>query len=108
RLAGEGSLRATLQAEAHDLGCAGAVEFLGTRLDVPELLAHARLFVFSTTRQEGLGTVLFEALAVGLPVVASDVPACREALRGGEFGRLVPPGDSAALADAICHSLADP
>jgi glycosyltransferase involved in cell wall biosynthesis len=93
---------------ARDLGVAAAVEFLGTRRDVPELLGRSDLFVFSTTAQEGLGSVLLEALAAGLPVVATDVPACRETLRDGEFGRLVPANDSAALAGAIVAQLAEP
>ena len=101
RLVGHGSLRERLERQAAELGVAHAVEFLGTRSDVPELLAHADLFVFSTTPQEGLGSVLLEALAAELPVVSSDVPACRELLAGGKWGTLVPPADPAALAVAV-------
>jgi glycosyltransferase involved in cell wall biosynthesis len=61
--------------------------------------------VFSTTLQEGLGSVLIEALAAGLPVVASDVPACRETLRAGRWGRLVPPSDPVALASALAAAV---
>lgn len=108
RLIGEGSLRHELEAEARAAGCEAAVDFLGARTDVPELLGGSDLFVFSTTSQEGFGTVLLEALAVGLRVVASDVPACRETLRSGEYGRLVPAGDPAALAAAVCQALVAP
>jgi glycosyltransferase involved in cell wall biosynthesis len=107
RLAGDGSLRASLEVLAGKLGIADRVEFLGARRDVPELLGDADLFVFSTTRQEGLGIVLLEAMAAGVPVIASDVPACRELLAGGGRGRLVAPGDPAALAQALGDSLAE-
>ncbi|HTQ31622.1 MAG TPA: glycosyltransferase family 4 protein, partial [Opitutaceae bacterium] len=63
------------------------------------------VFVFSTTLEEGLGTVLLEALAAGLPIVATDVPACAEALDGGRWGALVPPADPAALAEALIARL---
>lgn len=107
-LVGDGRRRAELGELAAAEGVADAVEFLGTRPDVPALLGRADLFVFSTTLQEGLGSVLLEALAAGVPAVATDVPACRELLRGGEHGRLVPPEDPAALAAAICAALSDP
>jgi glycosyltransferase involved in cell wall biosynthesis len=104
-LAGEGSLRDHLQSMSASLGLADAVTFLGSRRDVPALLGQSDVFVFSTTREEGLGTVLIEALAAGLPVVASDVPACREALAEGRWGTLVPPADPGALAAALIASL---
>lgn len=104
-LAGEGSLRGRLQELSNSLGLASAVEFLGSRRDVPALLGQSDVFVFSTTKEEGLGTVLIEALAAGLPVVASDVPACREALDGGKWGALVPAADSVALAAALIASI---
>jgi glycosyltransferase involved in cell wall biosynthesis len=104
-LAGDGSLRAQLEDETAQLGLKDAIVFLGARTDVPELLGRADLFVFSTTPDEGWGTVLLEAMAAGLPVVASDVPACREVLAGGKYGTLVPPADPAALAEAILSVL---
>jgi glycosyltransferase involved in cell wall biosynthesis len=104
-LAGDGSLRTELQAMADRLGAGHAVEFLGTRHDVPELLGQSDLFVFSTTRQEGLGSVLLEAMAAGLPIIATDVPACREILGNGTRGTLIPPSNSAALAEAVILTL---
>jgi glycosyltransferase involved in cell wall biosynthesis len=100
-LAGEGSKRSGLEALSGSLGLGEAVRFLGSRRDVPALLGQCDLFVFSTTLEEGLGTVLIEAMAAGLPIVASDVPACREALADGRMGTLVPPADPGALAGAI-------
>ncbi len=107
-LVGDGTLKQELQELAGRLGAGSAVEFLGTRRDVPELLGQSDLFVFSTTPQEGLGSVLFEAMAAGLPIVATDVPACREILGGGIRGKLIPPSNPAALADAVIQSLKNP
>jgi glycosyltransferase involved in cell wall biosynthesis len=104
-LAGDGSLRAGLEEQAAQLGLQGTVEFLGARRDVPELLGRAELFVLSTTPEEGWGTVILEAMAARLPVVASDVPACREVLAAGTYGTLVPPSDPEALAEAMLFVL---
>jgi glycosyltransferase involved in cell wall biosynthesis len=104
-LAGDGSQRNRLQSLSSSLGLTDVVTFLGSRRDVPALLGQSDVFVLSTTPEEGLGTVLIEALAAGLPVVASDVPACREALAGGRWGVLVPPADPEALATALISSL---
>ncbi len=107
-LVGGGSLRAEMERLAGELNLGDAVRFEGTCTDVPERLGAADLFVLSTTPLEGLGSVLLEALAAGLPVVATDVPACRETLVGGRWGDLVPPHDPAALADAILARLNAP
>lgn len=82
-------------------GVAERVVFWGPRRDIPELLGQIDVFAFSTTRAEGFGIALIEAMAAGLPVVASDVPACREVLADGEAGILVPAGDPARLAQAL-------
>ena len=82
-------------------GVADRVVFWGPRSDVPELLGQMDVFAFSTTRDEGFGIALIEAMAAGLPVVASDVPACREVLDDGAAGILVPAGDHAGFARAI-------
>lgn len=100
-LVGEGSLQEPLVALAQQEGVADVINFLGSRTDVPALLGQSDVFVFSTTREEGLGIVLIEALAAGLPVIASDVPACREFLDHGRWGDLVPAGDPDRLAAAI-------
>jgi len=104
-LVGDGSRRAELTSLSLSLGLGGVVEFLGTRRDVPQLLGWSDLFVFSTTGAEGLGTVLIEALAAELPVVATDVPACREVLDGGLWGKLVDPANPGELAAAIIFEL---
>ncbi len=101
KLLGDGTLRKPLENEVRSLGLEECVEFLGSRKDVPEILGETDIFILSTTEQEGFGSVLLEALAAGLPVVASDVRACREVLVGGKYGTLVPPGDEKMLAQAI-------
>jgi glycosyltransferase involved in cell wall biosynthesis len=106
RLVGDGRLRLDLEALARKLRIDGNVEFLGARRDVPELLGLADVFVFSTTPEEGLGSALLEAMAAGLPIVATDVPACRELLADGRYGVLVHPNDPEALAQAIIGVLA--
>ncbi|WP_315857136.1 glycosyltransferase [Synechococcus sp. ATX 2A4] len=93
QLVGEGPERAALEALAMALGLDPATVFLGRRSDIPELLGQADLFAFSTTAAEGFGIVLIEAMAAGLPVVASDVAACREVLCEGAAGELLPPAD---------------
>lgn len=100
-LVGEGVRRDEYRALIADLGLDEQVALLGMRRDVPELLGQLDVFAFSTTPDEGLGIALIEAMAAGVPIVASDVPACREVLDDGALGLLAPPGDPAALAQAI-------
>lgn len=91
-LVGDGDLHNELKQLVGELGITDRVRFLGTRDDIPELLGQIDIFAFSTTRAEGFGIALIEAMAAGLPVIASDVPACREVLQDGEGGILVPAG----------------
>jgi glycosyltransferase involved in cell wall biosynthesis len=81
-------------------GLEGRVSFLGHRSDVPDLLAAADVFVLPSV-SEGAGGALIEAMAMGLPIVASDLPAIREAVKDRTSALLVPPGDPAALRRAI-------
>jgi glycosyltransferase involved in cell wall biosynthesis len=104
-LAGDGILAPRLQQMAKALDINKQVTFLGTRSDVPCVLGQLDLFAFSTTAEEGFGIALIEALAAGVPVVATDVPACREVLRNGEFGELIAPGEPALLAAALGRAI---
>jgi len=79
---------------------------LGHRTDVPALLNAADLFVLPTYR-EGLPRSIIEAMASGLAVIATDIPACRELVREHETGLLVPPRDWQALAAAIASLVKD-
>jgi glycosyltransferase involved in cell wall biosynthesis len=98
-IVGDGTLRGEIERQSAPLGEAARV--LGTRRDVPELLAAADVFAFIVKPEEGLGIALVEAMASGLPIVASDVGACREVLDGGRCGALVAPSNPEALADAL-------
>jgi len=103
---GDGPERQILQEEVHTLGLGGMVELLGERRDVPELLARADVFVLSS-RSEGAPLSILEAMAAGLPVVASDVGGVGELVVDGETGLLVPHGDAAGLARALARVLDD-
>lgn len=97
-LVGEGPEREALERRARDHGILGAVRFVGAAADVSPWLAAADAFVLPS-RTEGLSVALLEAMATGLPVVATDVGGTRDAAGGAAV--LVPPGDPAALAQAL-------
>jgi glycosyltransferase involved in cell wall biosynthesis len=99
-LAGDGPLRAELEAQARDLGVAGRCVFLGERSDVPDLLAAADLFVLPSLF-EGLPLSVLEAMAAERPVVATAIAGTDEAITSEQSGLLVPPRDPVALASAI-------
>jgi glycosyltransferase involved in cell wall biosynthesis len=100
------SRQSDLQHLANELGVSDAVTFLGVRDDVPELMGASDVVILAT-HSEGFGMVLLEAFASRTPVVATDIPACREVLDNGRCGVLVPPRDPVALADAIGSLLVD-
>ncbi len=79
----------------------GVVEWWGPRSDMPDILGNAQIAVLPSLHREGLPKVLLEAAACTLPVIASDVPGCREIVRQNINGLVVPPGDPKALAAAI-------
>lgn len=98
-------LRHELMARARGLGVASDVAYLGFDANPYRYMARAAVFVLSS-RQEGLPTVLVEALACGTPVVSTDAPhGPQEILRGGLFGKLVPVGAPDALAAALLATL---
>jgi glycosyltransferase involved in cell wall biosynthesis len=82
------------------------VRFLGHRQDVPEILAAADVFAFPSL-WEGLGCSVLEAMALGLPIVASDLEPIREVVEDGRCAVLVPPRTPGALASAISSLLDD-
>jgi glycosyltransferase involved in cell wall biosynthesis len=100
----EGRSTATIQRRVRALGLDHAVRLLGERSDVPDLLAAADVFAFPSL-YEGLGGAVVEAMAFGLPIVATDIPALREVLQT-DRGWLVPPGDAGQLAAALNRALA--
>ncbi len=105
---GDGAERVDCEALAHSLGVADDVAFPGFVTDLAAYTARARLFVLSS-RWEGSPNVLTEALALGVPAVATDCPSGpREILADGRFGALVPVGDAEQLARAISDALEAP
>lgn len=87
---------------------AGDVEWWGYHTDVPALLASASVVVLPSYYREGLPKSLLEAAACARPLVATDVPGCREVVRDGVTGLLVPPRDPEALGAAVAELLSDP
>jgi glycosyltransferase involved in cell wall biosynthesis len=107
-IVGEGQERQALTRQAKSLGIDDELAMPGFRTDVYAIMAHAELFAF-TSRFEGLGFSLIEALAVGTPVVSTDCPSGpREILQDGRFGSLVPVDDIDALAAAMQGTLDAP
>ncbi|CAM5771667.1 glycosyltransferase [Bosea minatitlanensis] len=93
-------LGAQLKALAAALGITEKVQFLGARHDIPNLLSAMDIFVLPS-HEEGSSNALLEALACGLPVIATDVGGNREALDNGSFGLLVPPRAPKILAETM-------
>ena len=96
-------LERAMRQMAHD----DRVRFLGHRSDIPDLLAAADVFVFPSLF-EGIGGACIEAMALGLPVVCSDLPGMREVIEHGRSGLLVEPANADALAQATGALLDDP
>lgn len=105
---GEGEDRPKLASLIHELGLEGDAALPGFVENPYKYLKRAAVFVLSS-RWEGLPTVLIEALACGTPVISTDCPSGpSEILEGGRWGRLVPVGDSEAMAQAIVQVLETP
>jgi len=105
---GEGKERPALEALIRRLGIADRVLLPGFVNNATDWLAHAKLFV-SSSRFEGFGNAIVEAMQARVPVIATDCPVGpREILDNGRFGQLVPAGDAEALAAAIAQALDNP
>lgn len=105
-IAGEGKLRQELEAEIARLNIAHAVILLGQRSDVPQLLRALDVFILSSS-EEGLGTSVLDAMACGVPVVATDAGGIPEMVSDGETGLLAPIRDADALAGRVVRLLRD-
>jgi glycosyltransferase involved in cell wall biosynthesis len=106
-IAGDGELRAAVEAQVRDAGLEGAVRLLGWRRDVADLL-HAMDVFLLTSRHEGLPRAVLQAMAAGVPVVASAVDGTPEVVRDRETGLLVPPGAPSVAAERLLELVQDP
>ncbi len=106
-VAGDGPLRQELAALAEDLGLGERVHFLGFRSDASALMRSVDVLVVPSVT-EGSPLVTLEAMAAGVPVVASAVGGIPDQIRHGKEGLLIPPGDTDALGDALLALLRDP
>jgi glycosyltransferase involved in cell wall biosynthesis len=105
-LAGDGPESPQLERLAADLGISGTVQFAGLVTDMRKLLADAHVFVLPS-RYEGMSNALLEAMAAGLPCVATRVSGSEDAIVDGQSGLLAPPEDPGALASALVALLTD-
>ena len=105
-IVGEGPMRQELEDQTRSLGLGAHVKFLGRRSDIPELLRLLDVFVLSSV-SEGLPLTVLEAMAAGVPVVATDVGGLCEVVTDRETGLLVPPRSPTHLAAAVVTLLND-
>lgn len=103
-IAGDGRLRALLEAQVRMRGVSGAIVFLGAVADIAPYLATAHVF-FHTSRYEGFGAVLAEAALAGVPIVSTDVGIAGTLLKNGEHLRVVPVGDADKLTGALLETI---
>jgi len=107
-VAGDGHRRAELEALTERLGLGSGVWFLGTRADVPELLCAVDIVCNITHEAEGLSITVLDALSLGRPVVATNIPSVAEAIEDGRTGFLVPPRDAASTAKVLLRLIEQP
>ncbi len=106
-LCGDGPARAELERKVQERGLTAQVRFLGERQDVPLVLQALDLYV-QPSLSEGFGLSVLEAMATGLPVVATHSGGLPEVVQDGVTGDLVPPGDATRLAQRILALLEEP
>ena len=106
-MVGDGPERPALEVAIAAAGLGEAVWLAGDRVDVPALLGAMDLFLLPSLG-EGISNTVLEAMAAGLPVIATHVGGNPELVIEGETGHLVPVGDPAALAAAVLPLLDDP
>jgi sugar transferase (PEP-CTERM/EpsH1 system associated) len=106
-LVGDGPLRAECEAVLHDAGLTGLAWFAGERADVPDVMRGLDCFVLPS-RAEGISNTILEAMASGLPVLATAVGANGELVSEAETGLLVPADDAGALAEGLIGLAQDP
>lgn len=105
-LIGDGEMRKPLETEIVNKKLTDCVNLVGSRSDIDQLLPGADVFILSSKR-EGFPMSILEAMAAGLPVIATKVGGIPEVIQDGQNGILVPPQDPVSLANAICRVLDD-
>jgi glycosyltransferase involved in cell wall biosynthesis len=105
-IAGEGPEKTKLEEMGQKLGIASRVRFLGFVKDMPELYQSLDLLLL-TSHFEGTPLTVLEAMAMGVPVVASQVDGVKEVLEDGRDGYLAPPGNREAFVEKVCRVLQD-
>ena len=103
---GEGARRTELEKTASELGLAAYIHFTGLRQDVPQLLTAADVFLLSS-QWEGIPNAVLEAMAMGLPVVSTELPGVREVMDESVEGFFVPQNDSDAMAECAARLICD-
>lgn len=106
-IAGDGELRAELEAHARTLGIADRVRFLGWRRDLATIYAATDVFLL-TSRNEGTPVALIEAMASGVPGVSTDVGGVKDVMPSPDLGARSPDGDAGTLAANVVRYLVDP
>jgi N-acetyl-alpha-D-glucosaminyl L-malate synthase BshA len=106
QLVGDGPERPRIEAQVHSLGLSDHVRFLGDQVELVELLQGSDVFLLPSTT-ESFGLAALEAMACGVPVVASNVGGVSELVTDGEVGFLAPAGDVAAMAGHVLRLLTD-
>jgi len=104
---GNGESEQQLKKAVNELMLQDKVSFLGFRRDVPELMASSDIFIL-TSRHEGLTRAIMEAMAVGLPIIATDVRGNRDLVKSGENGYLVPLDDVETTSQVIKKLISSP
>ena len=85
----------------------GDIEWWGRREDMPDVFAAAHIICLPTSYGEGVPKALIEAAASGRPIIASNIPGCREIVHDGQNGLLVPIGDKIALVNALTNLISN-
>ena len=107
-LVGDGPDTTEIEAYATDIGLTGAAIFTGYRNDVPELMSAMDQFILPSIKNEATSQVIPQAQLVGIPVIASTAGGLTEVVEEGVTGRLVPPGDSPAIREAVLANYRQP
>jgi len=107
-LAGDGSRRRRIEELVHARKLDGEIVLRGTVARTEEIYAGLEVYVQASASQEGTSNSIIEAMAAGLPVVATDIGGNAETVRHGETGLVVPPSNPGAIAEALGHVLDSP